>query len=141
MGAICTPTESSLGEEELEDDSSDESSQSEEAERIIGVYLHVEYPVSIPFDKYPWNDANDASKQFNGLISKTWLSGVDDHTIGGFYEFDSRENAQNYIDNHLIGLAKHLGVGDKATYKIYNKDNTIEASNVMNSPFCRQSAN
>ena len=129
MGSACAPADI---------DSEDEARQplddrKENYDDENGVYLYVEYPVSIEFDKYPWTEANPKMKQFDGLISMTWLSGLDDNTIGGFYEFDSRENAQNYIDNHLVAVAKTLGV--EGVYKMYNKSATKDASIGMNSPY------
>ena len=125
----CSPIDSGT-DEENEQELLDDKDYDEE---IVGVYLHVEYPVSIPFEKFPWSDANPKMKQYDGLLSKTWLSGLDNNSIGGFYEFDTRQNAQNYIDNHLIAVGKKLGV--EGVYKMYNKTVTKQASIGMNSPF------
>lgn len=97
------------------------------------VLVYAEYQVSIPFTQIDWVPINVEMKKFSGLKSKTWLSGLNTHTVGGFYEFDSVENAQNYIDNFLIPFAKK--VNGNLTVKIFDGDVTNEASIGMNSPF------
>ena len=129
MGQACAPVESDDEDEETQP--LDDKMGTIDDEEVV--YLYVEYPVSIPFEKFPWSDANPRMKQYDGLISKTWLSGLDNNTVGGFYEFDNRDNAQNYIDNHLIALGKQLGV--EGTYKMYSKSATKNASIGMNSPY------
>ena len=52
------------------------------------VFLYAEIQVAIPFTKIDWPNINIAMKENPGLKSKTWLSGINNHTIGGFYEFD-----------------------------------------------------
>lgn len=97
------------------------------------VLVYAEYQVSIPFTQIDWLTINLEMKKFSGLKSKTWLSGLNTNTVGGFYEFDSVENAQNYIDNLLTPFAKK--VNGNLTVKIFNGDVTKEASIGMNSPF------
>eukprot|EP01083_Nonionella_stella_P158234 514766_1 len=99
-----------------------------------GVYLYVDFPTSTTFDNIPWKVINSEMKEFNGLKSKTWLASVDNSTCGGFYEFDTKDNAQNYIDNYLKDkVEKQMNV--KATFKLYDKEITKEASMGMSSPF------
>lgn len=97
------------------------------------VLVYAEYQVSIPFTQIDWVPINVEMKKFSGLKSKTWLSGLNTNTVGGFYEFDSVENAQNYVDNLLIPFAKK--VNGNLTVKIFDGDVTKEASIGMNSPF------
>jgi hypothetical protein len=97
------------------------------------VFVYAEYQVSIPFSQIDWKPANIEMKKFPGLKSKTWLSGVKTNTLGGFYEFDSVENAQNYIDGLLIPFAKQ--VNGNLTVKLFDGHITKEASIGMNSPF------
>ncbi|MGD1714291.1 YdhR family protein [Dapis sp. BLCC M172] len=97
------------------------------------VFLYAEYQVSIPFTEIDWEPINVDMKKFPGLKSKTWLSGVNTNSLGGFYEFDSVENAQNYIDNLLIPFVKQ--VNGNLTVKLFNGDVTKEASFGMDSPF------
>ncbi|MUG98838.1 hypothetical protein F7734_43715 [Scytonema sp. UIC 10036] len=97
------------------------------------VFIYAEYQVSIPFSDIDWVPINLEMKKFPGLKSKTWLSGINTNTVGGFYEFDSVENAQNYINNLLIPFAKQ--VNGNLTVKIFDGDITKEASIGMSSPF------
>jgi hypothetical protein len=61
------------------------------------------------------------------------LSGINTHTVGGFYEFDSVENAQNYIDGLLIPFVKQ--VDGNLSIKIFDGEVTQEANMGMLSPF------
>ncbi|KAF3890246.1 MULTISPECIES: YdhR family protein [Nostocales] len=97
------------------------------------VFIYAEYQVSIPFTDIDWGHTNIEMKKFPGLKSKTWLSGINTNTVGGFYEFDSIENAQNYINSLLIPFAKQ--VNGNLTVKIFDGDITKEASIGMSSPF------
>jgi hypothetical protein len=72
-------------------------------------------------------------KQFAGLKSKTWLSGLNNHSVGGFYEFDSIENAQRYIDGLLIPFTKQ--VNGNLSVKLFDGDITEAANISMRSPY------
>lgn len=67
------------------------------------------------------------------MKSKTWLSGINTNTVGGFYEFDSVENAQNYINALLIPFAKQIN--GNLSVKLFNGDTTKQANIGMSSPF------
>lgn len=97
------------------------------------VFLYAEYQVAIPFDQIDWQPINVEMKQFPGLKSKTWLSGVNNHTVGGFYEFDSIANAQNYIDGLLLPFAKK--VNGNLSVKLFDGETTRAANIGMNSPY------
>lgn len=56
-------------------------------------FLYTEIQAAVPFEQFDWHQVNAALKAAPGLIRKTWLSGIGTHTLGGFYEFDSAENA------------------------------------------------
>ncbi len=96
-------------------------------------FLYAEFQVSIPFDQIDWQTINVEMKKYVGLKSKTWLSGINTHTVGGFYEFDSVENAQNYIDGLLVPFVKQVN-GNLST-KIFDGEITQEANIGMLSPF------
>ncbi|MEN9897778.1 MAG: hypothetical protein RLZZ66_1427 [Pseudomonadota bacterium] len=96
-------------------------------------FLYAEFQVSIPFDQIDWQTINVEMKKYVGLKSKTWLSGINTHTVGGFYEFDSVENAQNYIDGLLVPFIKQVN-GNLST-KIFDGEITQEANIGMLSPF------
>jgi len=97
------------------------------------VYLYAEIQVSIPFSKIDWRTINTAMKKEKGLKSKTWLSGINTHSIGGFYEFDSLENAKSYAVGYLSAAAQQLG--GSLTVRLFDGDVVTEASRGMDSPF------
>jgi hypothetical protein len=65
-------------------------------------------------------------KREKGLKSKTWLSGINTHSIGGFYEFDSLENAQTYATGYLASSAQQLG--GSLSVRLFDGDVVAEAS-------------
>ncbi len=97
------------------------------------VFLYAEYQVSIPFTEIDWVPINPEMKKFPGLKSKTWLSGINTNSVGGFYEFDSIESAQQYIDGLLIPFTKQ--VNGNLSVKIFDGEVTKQASIGMSSPF------
>jgi hypothetical protein len=97
------------------------------------VFLYAEYQVAISFDQIDWQPINLQMQQFPGLKSKTWLSGINNQTVGGFYEFDSLENAQNYIDGLLLPFAKK--VNGNLSVKLFDGEITREANIGMSSPY------
>ena len=97
------------------------------------VFLYAEYQVSVPFDQIDWEPINVEMKKFDGLVSKTWLSGINNNTVGGFYEFTSEDLAQVYIDELLIPFVKEIN--GNLSVKLFNGDVVKEASIGMNSPF------
>ena len=138
MGAACAPVSDN-----------EDSDTDEEEQKLLPngqpmdndrVYLFVEYPISVEFDKFPWDKANKSEQEYPGFISKTWLSGHENKTVGGFYEFNSHENAQHFIDEHIMAVSRQLGVEsqNQVTCKIYNKDSTKDASQAMNSPYFKR---
>jgi hypothetical protein len=97
------------------------------------IFLYAEYQVSVPFDQVDWAPINPEMKKFEGLKSKTWLSGINNHTVGGFYEFSSVELAQKYIDELLIPFSQQIN--GSLSVKLFNGDVVAAASKDMNSPF------
>jgi Putative mono-oxygenase ydhR len=97
------------------------------------VFIYAEFQISAPFDQVDWEPINDEMKKFPGLKSKTWLSGINNHSLGGFYEFDSLDNAQNYIDELLVPVTKRLN--GNLSVKLFNGDVVKEASLGMASPY------
>lgn len=97
------------------------------------VFLYAEIQVSIPFEQIPWREIDVAMKKNPGIKSKTWLSGINTNTIGGFYEFDSLENAKAYATGYLAEAAQQLG--GSLTVRLYNGDVVADASKAIYSPF------
>lgn len=103
---------------------------------ISKVFLYAEYQVAMPFDKIDWAPINDTMNKFPGLKSKTWLSGVNTHSVGGFYEFDSLANAQNYVYGLLVPFAKQIN--GNLSVKLFDGDVTKQANIGMHSPFYQE---
>jgi len=97
------------------------------------VFLYAEYQVSLPFSQIDWEPVNHEMKKFKGLKSKTWLSGLNTHTVGGFYEFDSVGNAQAYIDALLVPFSRQIN--GNLSVKLFDGDATRLANIGMCSPF------
>ena len=97
------------------------------------VFIYAEYQVSVPFADVPWNDINPEMKKFAGLRSKTWLSGLNTNSVGGFYEFDSLEHAQEYIDGLLVPFTKQIK--GNLSVRIFDGDVVEQASADIDSPF------
>lgn len=95
--------------------------------------MYVEFQTSAPFCEIDWKPVNVEMKKYAGLKSKTWLSGVNTNSLGGFYEFDSVENAQAYADGLLIPYGKQISAN--LTIKLFNGDIVKDASIGMDSPF------
>ena len=96
-------------------------------------FLYVEIQLSMPFSEVDWKTINEAMKQVDGMVSKTWLSGVNTNSLGGFYEFESVETARNYSTGFLADFAKEAGAN--LSTKIFNGDVVEEASRGMDSPY------
>ncbi len=100
---------------------------------ISRVFLYAEFQTSKPFDHSVWGEANPLMQAVPGLRSKTWLSGIGTHSVGGFYEFDSVENARAYTQGLLSEFAR--GAGASLTVKLFDGDVVAEASRAMHSPY------
>ena len=97
------------------------------------VFLYAEFQVAVPFSEGVWREANPAMHSVPGLRSKTWLSGINTHSVGGFYEFDSVQNARAYAEGMLADFAK--GANASLTVKLFDGDVVAEASRGMHSPY------
>ncbi len=97
------------------------------------VFLYAEFQVSVPFSEGVWREANPAMHTVPGLRSKTWLSCINTNSIGGFYEFDSVQNAQIYAVGMLADFAKAANAS--LSVKLFDGDVVAEASKNMNSPY------
>jgi hypothetical protein len=72
-------------------------------------------------------------KKEPGLKSKTWLSGINTNSVGGFYEFDSLENAKAYATGFLAKAAEQLG--GSLTVRLFDGDVVADASHGIASPY------
>jgi hypothetical protein len=103
---------------------------------VIGAFVYVEAQVSVPFEEYTWEKDNKDIRKQPGFISKTWLSGADNNSIGGFYAFDSIENAKKYATGFMSEKAKKLDIG--LTTRVFSADRVAQASSEMGSPFFKE---
>jgi len=97
------------------------------------VFLYAEYQISFPFGELDLPPIHEEMKSFPGLKSKTWLSGVNNNSVGGFYEFDSKENAQNYVDKCLVPYVQTFDAN--LTVKLFDAEVVADASKDMGSPY------
>ncbi|WP_020683995.1 YdhR family protein [Marinobacterium rhizophilum] len=97
------------------------------------VFLYAEFQISASFTEDLWQDVNTAMHTVLGLRNKTWLSGINSHSVGGFYEFDSIQNARAYAEGMLSDLAKTVNAS--LSVKLFDGDVVAEASRGMNSPY------
>jgi sugar lactone lactonase YvrE len=118
----------------------------EEASRDIGsvdfdgeisttpkAFVYTELQVNIPFEKVQWKKRNPIIKTEQGLLSKTWLSGVNTNTVGGIYAFDTIENAKHFALESFPETAKKMNA---ALYiRIFDAKTVESASREMYSPF------
>ncbi len=97
----------------------------------IKAFVYVEMQNSVSFAQFPWRELGlDIAKQ-PGFINKTWLSGVGSNSVGGFYVFNSIENAQKYVTGFLPEKCAAIGVAHGS--RIFNADIVEEASRDMGS--------
>ena len=59
--------------------------------------MYTEVQNSVPFNGVPWVKSNPVIAANPGFLYKTWFSGLGTHSVGGFYAFDSIENAKRYV--------------------------------------------
>ncbi|SDY59975.1 YdhR family protein [Herbiconiux ginsengi] len=100
---------------------------------MVKAFLYTEVHASVPFEHLDWKSINPSIKAAPGFIRKTWLSGVGTQTIGGFYEFDTIENALAFAQGPFADEARSNGA--TSTTKVFDGDVTRDASVDMNSPY------
>ena len=96
-------------------------------------YVYTELQISMPFEQVPWKAINTKIKKQPGFVNKTWLSGVGNQSAGGFYVFDSIDNAKEFVTNYFPSEAKAFGVAQ--TTRVFNALTTEEASRDMGSVY------
>ncbi|CAN3983844.1 hypothetical protein [Kitasatospora purpeofusca] len=96
-------------------------------------FLYTEIQAAVPFDEFDWQQVNVALKTAPGLIRKTWLSGIGTRSIGGFYEFDTAENALAFAQGPFAEEARRAGA--PATTRLFDGEVVREASVDLDSPY------
>ena len=94
-------------------------------------FVYTELQISVPFNDVPWPKINNTIKQQPGFLNKTWLAGVGNNSAGGFYAFDSIENAQRFVTHYFPQEANNFGVAQST--KIFDASATELASRDINS--------
>ncbi len=95
-------------------------------------FVYTEVQISVPFDQAPWRELNPVLKAQPGLVNKTWLSGDKNNSLGGFYEFDSLENARRFAYDYFPGEARKIGAA--FTTRVFDGNVVEKASRELNSP-------
>jgi len=101
--------------------------------RKPGAFVYTEVQISAPFADAPWRKLNPILKAQPGLLHKTWLSGVHTHSVGGFYAFDTLENATRFATDYFPTEAANLNVA--YTTRLFDATVVEEASRQVRSPF------
>lgn len=99
-----------------------------------GAFVFDDIQVSSPFREVNWRELNGLLRVQPGLLHKTWLSGVN-RTSGGFYAFDTLENANRFATQFFPVQARKLGAG--YTLRVFDAKVVAEASRQLRSPFYR----
>ncbi|MGE0267110.1 MAG: MBL fold metallo-hydrolase [Candidatus Omnitrophota bacterium] len=99
--------------------------------QVAKAFAYTELPLSTPFDQFPWKKLGSSIKEQPGLISITWLAGTDDTSIGGFFAFDSTENAKKFVTEFFPDQARELGAAQTA--RVFDAQAVEDASLEMNS--------
>ncbi|MDJ0947796.1 MAG: hypothetical protein QNJ94_02650 [Alphaproteobacteria bacterium] len=94
-------------------------------------FVYTELQISVPFAEAPWRKVNPTLLRQPGLLNKTWLAGVGNHSLGGIYAFDSIENAQSFVTGYFPNEARTFGVAQ--TTRIFDAAVVADASRDINS--------
>jgi Putative mono-oxygenase ydhR len=94
-------------------------------------FVYTELQNSVSFENAPWRELNPEILKQPGFRNKTWLSGLVNKSVGGFYEFDSIENAKKFVTEYFPKEAKRFGVAQ--TTRIFDGNVVEEASRELNS--------
>ena len=100
-----------------------------------GAFVYTEAQISAAFAQAPWRDMNPVLKAQPGLLHKTWLSGVHTQSVGGFYAFDTIENATRFVTDYFPTETKGLDVA--YTTRLFDASLVKDASRPLHSPFFR----
>lgn len=98
-----------------------------------GAFVYTEVQLHLPFDQVPWREMNPLLKQQPGILGKTWLSGINTHTPGGFYAFDTVENATAFAVDYFPTEAANLNAA--FTARVFDAGPVEQASRQLRSPF------
>lgn len=98
-----------------------------------GAFVYAEAQLALPFDQAPWRSMIPMLTAQPGFLHLTWLSGVQTHSLGGFYAFDTLENATEFCTGFFPSLTGPMGVAH--TTRLFDAAPTVGASRGLHSPF------
>jgi hypothetical protein len=101
--------------------------------QLPGAFVYTEVQISVPFADVPWRAMNPVLKRQPGILAKTWLSGRNTNSAGGFYAFDTVENASAFCLNYFPTEA--AGLGAAFTTRVFDAKPMEQASRDLRSPF------
>lgn len=96
-------------------------------------FVYTEVQISVPFDAAPWRKLNPVLASQPGFINKTWLSGLNNNSVGGFYAFETVEDAKRFAQDYFPTEAKKLDAA--FTTRVFLADPVEEASRGLGSPY------
>ena len=64
-------------------------------------FVYTEVQLAIPFIEAPWKRLNPTLLRQPGFRNKTWLAGVGNQSVGGFYEFDTLDYARRFVVDYF----------------------------------------
>lgn len=94
--------------------------------------LYTELQIAAQIADAPWQEINARIKSKPGFINKTWLAGVGNASLGGLYQFESIETAQEFAREYFPTEARSFGVPQ--TTRIFDAEVVADASKDMFSP-------
>lgn len=95
-------------------------------------FVYTELQISVPFADAPWREISADIREQPGFISKTWLSGIGNNSVGGFYSFDSLENAQKFVTGYFPCEARKFSVAHNT--RVFDATLVKDASADLGSP-------
>ena len=95
-------------------------------------FVYTEIQISVPFGDSPWRQISETIRKQPGFLNKTWLSGVGNNSLGGFYAFDSIENAQRFVTEYFPTEPRAFGAAHNT--RIFDAEVVSEASLDLGSP-------
>lgn len=101
-------------------------------------FVYTEVAISVPFDQVPLQEINAAIRKQPGFLNKTWLSGHGNNSIGGFYAFDSIENARKFVTGYFPGEPRSFGVAHNT--RVFDAEATAAASRDMGAVYYNSGA-
>ena len=105
---------------------------SEGNKRLFRCYLPQNILNIIKFHQISYRNNKRSDERIFRFRPKNWLNEIENRSLGGFYEWYSMKNVQNYIDNYLTPGIKYYG---SSTAKLFDGGIVKDASRGRNSPF------